>query len=519
MINKSILKQCLKSNGKMWAVFTAAAVAFLALIICTFDPTAFSAIASAAEGTALSGVTENLGSLLGTLETYYSMVAVLLGLVFVYLTSNSLVVEEVDSGSMAYTLSTPIRRSSVVITKMTYLIVSLALMMGVIAGSGYAITELRWGAVSDTAITDDVSVAAKSMNKDADYVRTHLYVIKDDAEALSVGADARDLDEDSYLAYLDMKMDDNAYKAAAKELTKNRFDQYEDVTGDDRPDNDEIEITKEELEADPSLMLDDDDALKAGAEPKGMTLIEYRDYIQQIVDEQNASEGETADAEATAGSTAEADSSTSDDGTVAATDAEAAALADATTLTLTDPSDIMQVAMMASAEALDTDTATLSDNLILMKEQKALDAASAATGVPAEQLTELVNQSMASAALSEDNGISFDNEAYAWLNFGCFLLLLAISAIGFFASCVFNRSKTAMALGGGLPFAFFLIEVITQMGESLENLKYFTINTLFDTEKIVAMDNFAPGLCALAGIAVTLYAAGCAIFCKKDLPL
>ena len=493
MFSKSIFKQCIKGNGKLWLVFTGAAALFLIVIVCTFDPVSFSAAAAAMQDSALSKLASNMGTLLGSMETFYTAIALLLGIVYALFVANSLVVDEVDSGSMAYTLSTPIKRGSVVITKAAYLVCSIILMFVVIAGVGYATVELRWGAVSDTAITKDVRAAAQTMGKDPQYVRTHLYTIKDDAQALSDGAEAQDMDKSSYTLYLDMKMDDDAYKATAKKLTSDRFDLYDGVTGDDRPSNDEIEITKKELEANPKLALGDNDALKEGAKLKDMTLSEYRDYLQQAAD---------ANAQAKQ-----------------AKSAPAQLPANPTQALVQNPSQLLQLSVDAASKAMGISASSISDNMVLLKDQKALDAAVAATGVPADQLTQVIDRSMASAALAEDSGTEFDNVAFAWLNVGGCLLVLAMSSISFFASCVFDRTKNAMMLGGGLPLAFFLLSIMVQMGDNLDDLKYLTITTLFDAKEIVAMGDFGVGLAALGAITVVLYAAGCAIFCRKDLPL
>jgi len=145
----------------------------------------------------------------------------------------------------------------------------------------------------------------------------------------------------------------------------------------------------------------------------------------------------------------------------------------------------MRIAMNAASKELGTDTLTLSENMMWMKEKNAMAAATNASGQSEELLTSMINESLATTALNEDYSIKFDMETYLWLNIGCCLLIPAFSAIGFFASCLFNRSKNAMALGGGLPFAFFVISIIIQMSDSLENLKYLTITTLFDTQEIL----------------------------------
>lgn len=483
MFSKPIFKQCIRSHGKTWGLFTF--VMCLILTICTwsFDPGAFGAVADAVQGTAFADAAKNFTSFLGSLESYFKMIAVLLGMVYVIITSTNLVVDEVDSGSMAYTLSTPVKRSSVVLTKMVYMIGSVILMFAIQAGVGIGAAELFQHCVSDTVITDDVRDAADALNRKESYVRDHLYVIKEDANALKAGADARGMDVDSYTIYLDKAMLRKSYKAAAKELTEQRKDIYDD---DDDMDKDDIEITWQELEADLSLMLTCDDALKEGAAYMDMTVTEYKAFIKDTIkqqEEEKEKRQEKADAEEV------------------------------------DMDLVFKTAMEAAAKELGTDTMTLADNMLWMKDKDAMAAAVKATGQKKEVLNGMINESMAVSALNEDYSVYFDMETYLWLNIGCCLLILAFSAIGFFASCLFNRNKNAMAVGGGLPFAFFIISIIVEMSDNLENLKYITLTTLFDTQEILVMGDFGVGLGVLAGIAAVLYAAGCVIFTKKDLPL
>lgn len=58
----------------------------------------------------------------------YKIAGLLLPIIFVIMTANSLIASQVDSGSMAYILSTPTPRKKVAITQMLYLIVSILLM-------------------------------------------------------------------------------------------------------------------------------------------------------------------------------------------------------------------------------------------------------------------------------------------------------------------------------------------------------------------------------------------------------
>ncbi len=73
---------------------------------------------------------------LGTMDIYamvigsmfYKIAGLLLPIIFIIMTANNLIASQVDSGSMAYVLSTPTKRKKVTITQMTYLLVSLLIM-------------------------------------------------------------------------------------------------------------------------------------------------------------------------------------------------------------------------------------------------------------------------------------------------------------------------------------------------------------------------------------------------------
>lgn len=105
------------------------------------------------------------------------------------------------------------------------------------------------------------------------------------------------------------------------------------------------------------------------------------------------------------------------------------------------------------------------------------------------------------------------------LNIGLFLLMFATSGISFMFSCIFNLSKHSLALGGGIPLAFFIFHLMAQVSSDLEWLKYFTMNTLFDTSLILNDENFLYNFLSLFVIGVILYGIGIRVFIRKDLPL
>lgn len=70
------------------------------------------------------------GLIIGSI--FYRIAGLLLPMVFVIMTANGLLAGQVDSGSMAYVLSTPTKRRTVTVTQMTYLIVSLFAMFALL---------------------------------------------------------------------------------------------------------------------------------------------------------------------------------------------------------------------------------------------------------------------------------------------------------------------------------------------------------------------------------------------------
>lgn len=108
---------------------------------------------------------------------------------------------------------------------------------------------------------------------------------------------------------------------------------------------------------------------------------------------------------------------------------------------------------------------------------------------------------------------------FLWLNAGLFLLMFALSGISFLFSCVFNLSKHSLALGGGIPIAFFLFDLMASVSEDLEYFKYVTINTLFPKDAILDGESFLIHFAILMVTGIVLYGIGIRIFKEKDLPL
>ncbi len=489
MFSKQIFKQSIKGNWKLWAIITTVASVILSGFIIGYDAAGYASIASAAEGTAFSSLLSSMDSLLGNLENFYKLIAVILGIVYAVFTANNLVVSEVDSGSMAYTLSTPIRRSSVIFTKSFYLISSVVLMYLIVSAVGLGASQFKYNNVTGYPITDDLKAASETLNQGNRYLSERLYLIQDDKQAMREAAAARDMDVDAYSIYLAQVIKENSYEEAAEIITDERFDIYED----DDMEDDDIEITREELMENPTMILKSNDALTAGARVKGISVNEYQEFINDEID---ALEADVNKEEPQENSQPEV------------------------IVTEDNSGLLLQTVIDASARALNIKSDQVDDNLTLIKSPTALAASIEATALNEEQIIKMTNNAMVSSARSVDAALEFDTESYFWLSLGLLLLILAISSISFFASTLFNRTGLALAIGGGIPFAFFLITMVQQlMDDTPTILKYLTLTTLFDTEAILAGGEFGWGLVALGIIALVLYAGSNLIFTKKDLPL
>ncbi|MER2227894.1 MAG: ABC transporter permease subunit [Carnobacterium sp.] len=487
MLSKPIFKQSLQSNWKLWLIITIVASMIISGFIISYDAAGYASIAEAAEGTAFSNILSTLTSLLGSLENFYKLIAVILGIVYVVFTANNLVVNEVDSGSMAYTLSTPIKRSSVIFTKSLYLILSVVLMYTVITLAGLTASQLNYNNVTGYAITEDVEAAAKTLNHNEDYLSERLYLIQEDEDVMREAAIARDMDTEAYAIYLEDVIRERSYEEAAEIITDERYDIYND---DDDIEDDDIEITMEELMEDPGMILDSNDALAAGARLYGLSTNDYRKIVLDEMNDLESSE-----------------------------EVEEEATTPQRQLTEDNAKLLLQTVIDSSATALNLSSDQVSENLTLLKDPEALVLSTQTTGLNEEQITSMANHAMVSSARSVDKALEFDVETYLWLSLGLLLLILAMSSIAFFASTLFNRTGMALAIGGGIPFAFFLITMIQQLMDSADGLEYITITTLFDTDAILAGGEFGWGLVALGAITFVLYTASNILFTKKDLPL
>ena len=116
------------------------------------------------------------------------------------------------------------------------------------------------------------------------------------------------------------------------------------------------------------------------------------------------------------------------------------------------------------------------------------------------------------------------------INLGAFITLFAISGINFLTSCFFDRSKKAMALGGGISMFFLVATMLGLFGSpvipsvvrisALNNFNYVSLITLFDVVSILKGEyQWIYKLVILLVVGLISYIVGSIKFKKKDLPL
>ncbi len=132
------------------------------------------------------------------------------------------------------------------------------------------------------------------------------------------------------------------------------------------------------------------------------------------------------------------------------------------------------------------------------------------------------------AIVDVNTGLNFGK--LALLNLGAFLVMFAMSGICYLSSCVFNRSKHSMALGGGLNMFFLVATMLGLFGSpvlpsiirmgALNAFNYVSLISLFDVVSILeGTFTFLWKWAILAAVGVVCYIAGSKYFAEKDLPL
>jgi ABC-2 type transport system permease protein len=107
---------------------------------------------------------------------------------------------------------------------------------------------------------------------------------------------------------------------------------------------------------------------------------------------------------------------------------------------------------------------------------------------------------------------------YLMLNVVTFSGLTFIASTLFFFSTLFNESRHALAAGSTLPVFFFVFNAVRNINESLDFLKFFTIFTIVDIDKIFEGGSYAPTVSIIVFlVSALIFSASIYMFDRRSL--
>lgn len=115
---------------------------------------------------------------------------------------------------------------------------------------------------------------------------------------------------------------------------------------------------------------------------------------------------------------------------------------------------------------------------------------------------------------------SIEMNKFLIMNVGLVGIHTLFACICYLTACTFNETKLSIGIGAGIGIASILIQMLSQVSDKIDFLKYITPLTLFDPKGLQAYDQQAlinTGI--LFVLAILCILATQIIFKKRDLPL
>lgn len=106
------------------------------------------------------------------------------------------------------------------------------------------------------------------------------------------------------------------------------------------------------------------------------------------------------------------------------------------------------------------------------------------------------------------------------LNVVTFLTTVVASGISFLFSCLFNETRNSLAFGTGIPLVFIIIRMLTAISEKIAWLKYFSIYSFINIEKIFGSNAYViNSSLILLAMGLGLYVTAIIIFNRRNLSI
>lgn len=142
MFNSRLFAHLAKTNFKTFFIITTALSVLIGIIMGVFTPETMNEIAQANENAPVNPLGDISTLIAFVANQYFGNFALIFGMIYCVIMGNKLIASQVDKGSMAYHLSTPITRTQYTFTSFVYLTSSLTAMFALVFLVGVGIAEL-----------------------------------------------------------------------------------------------------------------------------------------------------------------------------------------------------------------------------------------------------------------------------------------------------------------------------------------------------------------------------------------
>lgn len=105
-------------------------------------------------------------------------------------------------------------------------------------------------------------------------------------------------------------------------------------------------------------------------------------------------------------------------------------------------------------------------------------------------------------------------------NAGLFGLWVMFGGVCFLTSCVFNETKVTLGFSSAVVIYALLVQMISQVGDKFEKLKYATPMTLFNVDGLISNEQMAWITCGIMyGVGILCYIIAGQVFKRKNMPI
>lgn len=142
MFNSYLFAHLVKTNFRTFVITATALSVLIGVIMSVFTPETMNDIAQANAEAPVNPLGDISTLIAFVANQYFGNFALIFGMIYSVILGNKLVASQVDKGSMAYHLSTPITRTQYTFTSFLYLISSLTAMFTLVFLVGVGVAEL-----------------------------------------------------------------------------------------------------------------------------------------------------------------------------------------------------------------------------------------------------------------------------------------------------------------------------------------------------------------------------------------